>query len=80
MATCDGLSLVFPRTDTNLVIFQVSEAWGTAADFCAALHAEGVAMLPIGRDRVRAVTHLEIDDRRLDAALDAVRRLCPPSR
>jgi threonine aldolase len=80
LATCDGLSLVFPRTDTNLVIFQVSEAWGTAERFCAALHAEGVAMLPIGPDRVRAVTHLEIDDRRLDAALNAVRRLRPPAR
>jgi threonine aldolase len=79
VATCDGLSLVFPRTDTNLVIFQVSEAWGTAESFCAALRAEGVAMLPISRDRVRAVTHLEIDDRDLDAALDAVRRLRPPA-
>jgi threonine aldolase len=42
-----------------------------APAFCAALEREGVGMLPVGPDRVRAVTHLDVDDAGIDRALEA---------
>ena len=40
-----------------------------AETFCAALAAEDVAMSQFGARRVRAVTHLDVDDEGIDRAL-----------
>jgi len=56
----DGLELAFETVDTNIVIFEVAERLGTAADFCDALRQQGVRMMPVSRQRVRAVTHLDV--------------------
>jgi threonine aldolase len=53
--------------ETNIVIFGVPDA----PAFCAALARDGVGMLPVGPDRVRAVTHLDVDDGGIDRALEA---------
>jgi threonine aldolase len=75
IADIEGLSLANPRVATNLVVFRVDPARGTAADFCAALRCQGVALLPISRERVRAATHLDIDDAAVAAALHAMQQL-----
>jgi threonine aldolase len=62
-----GLSLDPDLVETNIVIFRVAEELGTAVDFCARLRERGVLMYDVGRQRVRAVTHL-------DVSLDEVRR------
>ena len=51
------------------MIFSVPDA----PAFCAALEREGVGMLPVGPDRVRAVTHLDVDDDGIERALRAAR-------
>ena len=56
----DGLQLAFETADTNLVIFDVAVEWGTAAEFCGSMQEQGVRMLPLGAQRVRAVTHLDV--------------------
>ena len=56
-----GLSLVGDAVDTNIVIFTVDKQLGTAAEFCQRLAGEGVWMLAIGPQQVRAVTHLDVD-------------------
>jgi len=58
----EGLRLEPADVDTNIVIFRVDPSLGTAADFTAALHAEGIWTLAIGFDQVRAVTHLDVDE------------------
>jgi threonine aldolase len=55
--------------DTNIVIFTVLDA----AAFCAALEAEGVRMGALDARRVRAVTHLDVDDAAIARALEAAR-------
>jgi threonine aldolase len=50
---------------TNIVIFAVPDA----AAFCAALAAADVAMSHFGPTRVRAVTHLDVDEAGVDRAL-----------
>jgi threonine aldolase len=55
--------------ETNIVIFGVPDA----PAFCAALEREDVGMLPVGPDRVRAVTHLDVDDAGIERALQAAK-------
>lgn len=60
-AEVPGLELLGDAVDTNIVIFCVDPALGTAAEFCQKLKAAGVLMLAIGAQQVRAVTHLDVD-------------------
>jgi len=51
--------------DSNIVIFEVADPTG----FIAAARAEGVLLGPAGPGRVRAVTHLDIDDAAMRRAI-----------
>jgi threonine aldolase len=57
----EGLGLVGDAVDTNIVIFQVDPAIGTAESLCKRLAEEGLLMLAIAAQQVRAVTHLDVD-------------------
>jgi threonine aldolase len=67
LAELPGVELDPATVDTNIVIFAVPDA----AAFCGALAAEDVAMSQFGARRVRAVTHLDVDDAGIDRALAA---------
>lgn len=56
----EGIDLDSPRVDTNIVIFSVDPRLGTAAEFAAHLRSRGLLMLAIGKQQVRAVTHLDL--------------------
>jgi threonine aldolase len=58
----DGLELEPDFVDTNMVIFRVAPALGTAPDFVAALQEEGVLVLPVSPAKIRAVTHLDVTE------------------
>ena len=55
-----GLSLQSEQVDTNIVFFDVDASVGTAADFCERLKQQGIRMLPLKQNSVRAVTHLDV--------------------
>jgi threonine aldolase len=65
LTTLPGVELDPSTVETNIVIFAVPDAEA----FCAALAAEDVAMSQFGSRRVRAVTHLDVDDDGIDRAL-----------
>jgi len=67
LAELPGVDLDPATVETNIIIFAVPDA--TA--FCAALAADDVAMSHFGPTRVRAVTHLDVDDDGIDRALAA---------
>lgn len=69
----DGLSLVDDRCDTNLVLIDVDPAVGTAAQVAGRLAHRDVHVFAIGPQRVRAVTHLDVDDPQIEAAAAAIR-------
>ena len=54
--------------ETNLVYFGVDEAAGTAEALCARLHEQGMWMLPLERQRCRAVTHLDVNTEQVERA------------
>jgi len=69
LAGLPGVELDPATVETNIVIFAVPDA----PAFCAALDRAGVTMIPLDARRVRAVTHLDVDDDGIDAALAAAR-------
>jgi threonine aldolase len=71
LAELPGVDIDPATVDTNIVIAGV----GDAAAFCERLRAEGVVAGPADARRVRFVTHLDVDDAGIDAALAAARRV-----
>jgi threonine aldolase len=67
LAGLPGVDIDAATVETNIVIFGVPDA----PAFCAALERADVGMLPVGPDRVRAVTHLDVDDAGIERALEA---------
>jgi threonine aldolase len=67
LAALPGVDIEPATVETNIVIFGVPDA----PAFCSALERAGVGMLPVGPDRVRAVTHLDVDDAGIERALEA---------
>ena len=68
----DAIRLPFGETETNIVFFEVEPAWGTAADLSRRLSEAGVRINAVGRQRLRAVTHLDATRDDVIAAADAV--------
>jgi threonine aldolase len=64
-----GLSLDPDLVETNIVIFNIDPALGTAAEFVKKLREKGVMISAAGRQRIRAVTHL-------DVSLEQIRHAC----
>jgi len=75
----DSLQLDPPLVETNIVIFRVDERLGPAADFCQRLADRGVRTFAIAKQKIRAVTHLDVSGQDAQIAgeilLDTTRRL-----
>jgi threonine aldolase len=67
LAALPGVEIDAGAVETNIVVFAVPDA----PAFCAALGRDDVVMLPLGARRVRAVTHLDVDDAGIERALEA---------
>jgi threonine aldolase len=70
LAQLPGVELDPATVQSNIVVFAVPDA----AAFTAALAAEEVEMSHFGPTRVRAVTHLDVDDEGIDRALAVAAR------
>ncbi len=66
----DGLMAEPP--DTNIVMIQLHDGSVDPAELCADLERSGVLILPVGPDRLRAVTHLDVDDGGIERAVEAL--------
>ena len=65
-----GLSVVKP--ETNIVFIDLVDPGITVEAFLEGIGQQGVLMIPFGPTRVRAVTHLEVDDDGITRAIQAV--------
>lgn len=72
---CEGLSLRPDQVDTNMVIFEVDAAHGTADQFVRRLKDQRVLMLPLSRQRVRAVTHMDVNEEQIRRASDIIKQV-----
>ena len=75
IAKMPNLDIDPSSVETNIVYFEVAAARGGAKRMCDQLHAEGVWMLPVAEQRVRAVTHLDVSADAIDRAVTALRAI-----
>jgi len=68
----DGLTLRPDEIDTNIVIFEVDQALGSAAHFANRLAERGVKMIAFGPQLIRAVTHLDVSRTDVERACEAL--------
>ena len=74
LAVLPGVILDPGSVDTNIVFFELDAAID-GLEFRERLAAEGVLCSGTGPQRVRMVTHLDVDDAAIDAALEAAQRV-----
>jgi threonine aldolase len=75
VADVPGLTLVPPRVETNLVWFEVSPKLGTAREVADRLAAAGVRVAALGKNVIRAVTHLDVSRQDCLRAAEVIRGL-----
>jgi len=75
LARMPGITIDPAEVETNIVIFEVSSALGTAASFVAKMKEVGVWMLANGPQKVRAVTHLDVTRRQIDQAVERIEKI-----
>jgi threonine aldolase len=63
------------QIETNIVLLQTEWLGVDAAAFASACRAEGVLLSVIGRRQLRAVTHLDVDDRAVATAANVIARV-----
>lgn len=59
--------------DTNLLFFRTDPAWPSAGELSARLAEHGLLMLPTSPTKIRAVTHLGVDRRDVDRAIEILK-------
>lgn len=83
LANIEGIELD-PRTvETNIVIFRVQAGFfgghstepGDARHFCSVLAARGVLAVPVAADKVRFVTHRDVDRDGISHALNVIAKV-----
>lgn len=67
------LELAPDAIPTNMVFLRVAPALGAASHLAARLADRGVRLIPMGPQRLRAVTHLDVDAHAIDEAIAAIR-------
>lgn len=64
-----------PIPDTNIVIFHVDEAWGTAKRFAELAKEKGLLVIAFGPQSVRLVTHFDVTTQQIQTACEVIREI-----
>jgi threonine aldolase len=70
LAEMHEVEFTVEEPETNMVYFGTGTL--SAAEFCEELRQEGVLMLPVSPNRIRAVTHLDVSAADIEDALDRI--------
>ncbi|WP_435010446.1 low-specificity L-threonine aldolase [Tundrisphaera lichenicola] len=70
-----GLALESPTVETNLIWIRVDPALGTAREVADRLRSEGVLVIALGPQMLRACTHLDLTRDDIARAADSFRRV-----
>lgn len=69
----DFLKVMGDEPETNILIFHVSERWGTAQKFASDLEKQGVRVMAFSPVAIRMVTHLDVSHDQIQRACEAIR-------
>jgi threonine aldolase len=73
LAEIPGITLDPGKVQTNIIIFNLRKSGMTSADFLKALAAQNVLAVPLDSERIRMVTHLNVDRNGMERAAAAVK-------
>ncbi len=74
---CEGLEV--PEPETNIVFADLADPALETAAVARALEERGVRVLDFGPRRLRAITHLDVDDAGIERAVEAMREAAVPA-
>jgi threonine aldolase len=72
LAAIPGIALDPTKVQTNIVIFSVKPSGRSSSVFLEQIRERGVLAVPVDHDRVRMVTHLDVDRADVEKAADLV--------
>jgi threonine aldolase len=75
LAQLPGIALNAAKVHTNILIFSVKKNGLSSADFLSRLAERGVLAVPVDRERVRMVTHLDVTRQDMEEAAHAVQQV-----
>ena len=75
IADTDGLTIDPEQIKSNIVYFEIASEKISSEQLVATLDDEGVRVLPVGSDRIRAVTHYHISSADIDRSLEVISRV-----
>ena len=75
LAEIPGLTVDMKRVHTNIVYIDIHRDELSAADLAARLNDVGTRVLPLGPNRLRAVTHHQVSAEDIEFALDGFRKV-----
>src|ERR1043166_9703496 len=75
LAKISGISIDPSTAKTNIVIYSVKEAGWTSGDFLQALSKRGVLGVPVDSEKIRMVTHLDVNRAEIENALGVIREV-----
>ena len=78
LAAMPGITLDPQKVHTNIVIFDLKKSGWSSANFLQALAKRNVLAVPVDSERVRMVTHLDVDRSGIEKAAVAVREVLKP--
>lgn len=71
-----GIRLNPRDVETNIVLFEIEDSLGSAAEFVARMRDEGVWMFATGPRQVRALTHLDVSAAQIERAIAVFQQVC----
>jgi len=75
LATIPGLTLNAAKVQTNIVIFDLKKSGWPSSDFLQAIAKRHVLAVPVDSEKVRMVTHLDVDRNDVEKAAAVVREV-----
>ncbi|MCA9059077.1 MAG: aminotransferase class I/II-fold pyridoxal phosphate-dependent enzyme [Planctomycetaceae bacterium] len=72
LAAIDGIRIDAAAVETNLVFFDIDAELGTAIQLAAALRERDILVGPMGGQRMRAVTHLDVPATAIETTASAI--------
>ena len=75
LATIPGITLNAAKVQTNIVIFDLKKSGWSSSDFLQAIAKRHVLAVPVDSEKVRMVTHLDVDRNDVEKAAAVVREV-----
>lgn len=74
LASIEGIRIDVERVKSNLVFFEIEAGLGLAIQLAGALKEQGVLIGPMGGQRMRAVTHLDVTTADVAKTIEVIRQ------